>query len=398
MLTAAAIPWSRLMARQQLLLMLSSLASMVLFTVATVPAAVRHALSSHEPLSWLVTVVVYAALVVRRRFPIGTVAVAVIGSVVLMANGMVYPLTLLALFCALHWVALDSSQGRALAVGVTTKATLLAGSLITHPGMTSVVIVLWATLAVTTGIAARSHRAYVAETEERARRAEQARDDEANRRVAEERLRIARELHDAVGHHVALINVQAGALAYLLEDEDRSQAMESVMHIQQASEEALEELRLTVGLLREPGAAEPAEPAEPVPSLDGLGELICSFAGAGLRVTHEVTGQARPLPEAVELTAYRVIQESLTNTRKHASCDSAVVRLGYAPGALSLAVEDEGRPVAWGRRRTNGGHGIVGMRERVAAVGGQLAAGPRPGGGYLVFAELPLRAAGVEGS
>lgn len=394
MLTTAAIPWSRLMAGQQLLL-LSSLASMVLFTVATVPAAVRHALSSHEPLSWLVTVVVYAALVVRRRFPIGTVAVAVIGSVVLMADGMVYPLTLLALFCALHWVALDSSQGRALAVGVTAKATLLAGSLITHPGMTGVVIVLWATLAVTTGIAARSHRAYVAETEERARRAEQAREDEANRRVAEERLRIARELHDAVGHHVALINVQAGALAYLLEDEDRSRAMESVMHIQQAGEEALEELRLTVGLLREPDAA---EPAEPVPSLDRLGELICSFAGAGLRVTHEVTGQARPLPEAVELTAYRVIQESLTNTRKHAGCDSAVVRLGYAPGALSLAVEDEGRSVAWGRRRTNGGHGIVGMRERVAAVGGQLAAGPRPGGGYLVFAELPLRAAGIEGS
>ncbi|MGW3658139.1 sensor histidine kinase [Streptomyces sp. NPDC005151] len=393
MLTAAAISWSRLMARQQLLLLLSSLASMVLFTVATVPAAVRHALSSHEPLSLLVTVVVYAALVVRRRFPIGTVAVAVIGSVVLMADGMDYPPTLLALFCALHWVALDSSQGRALAVGVTVKATLLTGSLITHPGMTGVVIVLWATLAVTTGIAARSHRAYVAEADERARHAEQAREDEVNRCVTEERLRIARELHDAVGHHVALINVQAGALVYLLEDEDRSQAMESVTHIQQASEEALEELRLTVGLLREPGAA---EPAESVPSLDRLGELICSFAGAGLRVTHEVTGQARPLPEVVELTAYRVIQESLTNTRKHAGCDSAVVRLGYAPGALSLAVEDEGRPVAWVRRRTNGGHGIVGMRERVAAVGGRLAAGPRPEGGYLVLAELPLRATGIE--
>src|SRR5258706_10554994 len=137
--------------------------------------------------------------------------------------------------------------------------------------------------------------------DERARRAEQAREDEAKRRVAEERLRIARELHDAVGHHVALINVQAGALACLLDDEDRSQARESVAHIQRASEEALEDLRLTVGLLREPGLepAEPVKPAVPVPGLDQPEELICSFSGVGLRVTRGGNGHARPLPEAV---------------------------------------------------------------------------------------------------
>jgi signal transduction histidine kinase len=162
--------------------------------------------------------------------------------------------------------------------------------------------------------------------------------------------------------------------------------------------QALEELRLTVGLLRGPGAAEPAEPTEPVPGLDQLEELICSLAGPGLQVTRKVTGQARPLPEAVELTAYRVIQESLTNTRKHAGCDTAVVRLGYTPGALRLAVEDEGKAITQGSRHTPGGHGIVGMRERVAALGGRLSAGPRPEGGYRVFAELPLRAAGIEGS
>jgi signal transduction histidine kinase len=389
--------WNRLMARQELLL-LSAVTAMVLFAVVTIPADIQHALSSHQPLSWLVSAVVYAALVARRRFPVGTVAIAVIGSVVLMADGMAYPLTLPAVFYALYSVALGAGPGRTLAVGVTVKATLLSASLITHPGITGFVILLWAALAVTTGSASRSHRAYVAEVEKRARRAEQAREDEANRRVAEERLRIARELHDAVGHHVALINVQAGALACLLDDEDLIQAGESVAHIQRASEEALEELRLTVGLLREPGAAEPAEPAEPVPGLDQLEELICSFAGAGLRVAYEVTGQARPLPEAVELTAYRVIQESLTNTRKHAGCDTAVVRLGYEPGALRLAVEDEGKPVAWDSRRTPGGHGLVGMRERVAALGGRLSAGPRPEGGYGVFAELPLRAARIEGS
>jgi signal transduction histidine kinase len=389
--------WNRLMARQELLL-LSAVTAMVLFAVATIPADIQHALSSHQPLSWLVTAVVYAALVAGRRFPLGTVAIAVIGSVVLIADGMAYPLTLPAVFYALYLVALGAGPGRTLAVGVTAKAALLGASLIAHPGITGFVILLWAALAVTTGSAARSHRAYVAEVEKRARQAERAREDEANRRVAEERLRIARELHDAVGHHVALINVQAGALACLLDDEDLIQAGESVAHIQRASEEALEELRLAVGLLRERGALEQVEPVEPVPGLDRLEELICSFAGAGLQVTREVTGQARSLPEAVELTVYRVIQESLTNTRKHADCDTAVVRLGYAPGALKLAVEDEGKTVIQDSRRTLEGHGIVGMRERVAALGGRLSAGPRPGGGYRVLAELPLRAAGIEGS
>ena len=384
------------MSGQQLLL-LSAIMSMVLFAVVTIPADVRHALSSHQPLSWAVSVVVYAVLVARRRFPIGTVAVAVIGSVVLMADGMAYPLTLPAVFYALYSIALDAGQGRTLAVGVTVKAVLVTTSLITHPGITGFVVLLWAALAVTTGSAARSHRAHVAEAEERARRAEHAREEEAKRRVAEERMRIARELHDAVGHHVALINVQAGALACLLDDEDRSLARESVAHIQRAGEEALEDLRLAVGLLRGSGP-EPAEPTEPVPGLDQLEELICSFAGAGLRITREVTGQARLLPEAVELTAYRVIQESLTNTRKHADCDTAVVRLGYAFGALRLTVEDEGKAVVQDCPGDSEGHGIVGMRERVAALGGRLSAGPRPEGGYRVFAELPLRAAAIEGS
>jgi signal transduction histidine kinase len=390
--------WHRLMARQQVLL-LSAVTAMVLFAAVTIPAGIRHALTAHQPLCWAVTIAVYVALVAHRRFPLGTVAVAAVGSVVLMAAGMAYPLTLAALFYALFWVAQGASPRRTLAVGVTVKSALLTASLITHPGLTGFVIVLWAALAVTTGTAARSHRAFVAEVEERARRAEQAKDDEADRRVAEERLRIARELHDAVGHHVALINVQAGALACLLEDEDLIQARESVTNIQRASGEALEDLRLTVGLLREPGP-EPAEPAEPLPGLDRLEELIGSFAGVGLQVTREVTGQVRALPEAVELTAYRVIQESLTNTRKHADCDTAVVRLGYAPGALRLAVEDEGKAVNGAGQRMPGpeGHGIVGMRERVAALGGELSAGPGPGGGYRVLAELPLRAEGLEGS
>ncbi|HEY3548134.1 MAG TPA: histidine kinase [Propionicimonas sp.] len=393
------------MARQQhQVLLLSAIVSMVLFAAVTIPGDIRHAVGSHQPLSWTVSVGVYAALIARRRFPIGTMAVAVIGSVVLMADGMAYPLTLPAVFYALYLIALADGSVRPLAVGVTVKATLLIAALITHPGITGFVVLLWAALAVTTGFAARTHRAYVAEADARARRAEQDREDESKRRVAEERLRIARELHDAVGHHVGLISVQAGALAFLLDDEDRSQARESVAHIQRASAEALEDLRLTVGLLREPGlevAAETVgltEPAQPVPGLGQLEELIHSFASAGLHVTREVTGRARPLPEAVELTAYRVIQESLTNTRKHADCDAAVVRLGYGPEALSLTVEDAGKAVPQSGPGTLVGHGIVGMRERVASLGGLLSAGPGPAGGYCVYVELPLRAAEAESS
>ncbi len=256
------------MAREQLLLF-SAIMAMGLFAVVTIPTDVRHALGSDQPLSWTVAVVVYAALAAYRRFPLGAVAVATIGSVVLMAAGMAYPLTLPAVFYVLYWIAAGSPQLRALAVGVMVKAALLTASLITHPGITGFVIVLWAALAVTAGSAARSHGAYVAEVEDRARRAEHAKQSEASRRVAEERLRIARELHDAVGHHVALINVQAGALACLLDDEDLVPARESVAHIQRASEEALDELRLTVGLLREHGAPEPPEPAEPVPGSTG---------------------------------------------------------------------------------------------------------------------------------
>jgi len=405
--------WSWLTAGQQLVLW-PAVMSMVLFAVVTIPADLREQPGSRRPVIWVVSGVVYAVLVLAgRRFPLSTVAVAVAGSVALMADGNAYPFTLPAVFCVLYSIATESGPVRTLAVGVSVKAVLLTASLVTHPGLTGFVVVLWAALTVTTGSAARIQHSLVSEAEERARRAEQVREEEAERRVAEERLRIARELHDAVGHHVALITVQAGALSCLLDDEDgqragdqagdeaRDQARRSVAHIQRAGAEALEDLRLTVGLLRQPGSGpgggpdqERAGPAEPVPGLDQIDDLIRSFTGAGLRIAHEVTGQARPLPEAVGLTAYRVVQESLTNTRKHAGCTTVVVRLGYGPGVLSLAVEDEGDPTAVPAPRGTEGHGLVGMRERVAALGGRLAAGPGPAGGYRVLAELPLRPVG----
>jgi signal transduction histidine kinase len=250
-------------------------------------------------------------------------------------------------------------------------------------------VVPWVALAIAAGQAAQHKHAYITEVEERARRAELARDEEARRRVDAERLRIARELHDVVGHHVALINVQAGAAEFML-DEQPEQARKALAHIRRASQAALEELRITVGLLRQPGDREPTEPA---PGLGRLDELIGSFASAGLPVKREVDGEARPLPEAVDLTVYRVVQESLTNTRKHADASGALVRLAYEPAALRLMVEDDGRALPAHSGRTIEGHGIIGMRERVAAVGGSLTAGPSPKGGFRVAAVLPIPSA-----
>jgi signal transduction histidine kinase len=281
------------------------------------------------------------------------------------------------------------------------------------------------------GQAVRARRIQRTLVAERARHAEELSEQDARQRIRErvheERLRIARELHDAVGHQVALISVQAGAMSYLLGADPAStdpastdlastdlastglaKARESLGHIQRASEAALEELRLTVGLLRQPGEREPTEPAA---GLARLEELIGSFAAAGLKVTCEVVGQARPLPEAVDLTAYRLIQESLTNTTKHAAGACASVRLTYRPGVLALAVEDDGPHArddgadrdgvhhngvhpggaAGHAGAGNGevGHGLIGMRERAAVVGGWVSAGPHDGG-FLVLAELPL--------
>jgi signal transduction histidine kinase len=336
-----------------------------------------------------IAIVVYALTIVRNRYPTLAVIAAVAGSVISMAVASSDDVTIPAVLLTLFSYSLSHERGKTTIAALGVMIKLLFFTLVfrktLHPLGESFAVVPWAGLAAAIGQAVRHKRAYLAEVVERARRAERTKEEEAQRRVDAERLRIARELHDVVGHHVALINVQAGAATYML-DKDPAQAGEALGHIRRASQAALEELRVTVGLLRQPGDREPVEPA---PGLGRLDELIESFTHAGLPVRSEVTGDALPLPETVDLTAYRLVQESLTNTRKHAGTASALVRLAYKPGMLHLAVEDDGsaRPA-----RREDGHGIIGMRERVAAIGGWLAAGYRTEGGYRVEAMLPLPA------
>jgi signal transduction histidine kinase len=221
---------------------------------------------------------------------------------------------------------------------------------------------------------------------ERAAEAARIREEEALRRAGEERLRIARELHDALGHHLSLINMQSG-VALHLNTELPEQTRNSLTAIKQASKEALAELRSVLDILRQEG--EPAA-RSPTWTLARLDELVSQAAAAGLEVRTETDGEVRRLPFAVDVAAFRIVQEALTNVSRHAGPATATVRVSYGDGELTVQVDDDGRGPSPHRAAAGSGNGIVGMRERVAVLGGDLQAGPRPGGGFRVRARLPL--------
>lgn len=249
------------------------------------------------------------------------------------------------------------------------------------------------------GQSVRHRRAYLAAAEERARRAEETRESEARRRVDEERLRIARELHDLVAHQITLANAQAQVAVHVL-DTRPEQTRKSLRELVETTGHALDELRATVGLLRQADdrerTADAGGPDEPAPGLARLPTLLESFRRAGLVVTARQEGPARPLAPGLDLTVYRIVQEALTNVTKHAGSGAARVGLDWHPGRLVLTVADDGPRGGPGGRRLPvvperpPGYGLIGMRERAAAVGGRLDAGRRPEGGFLVRAELPL--------
>lgn len=221
--------------------------------------------------------------------------------------------------------------------------------------------------------------------QDRAARMELHREAEARAAVAEERARIARELHDVVGHSVSVMTVQASGVRRLLKpDQDRER--EALLIVEQAGREALAEMRRLVGVLRRP---EEAPALAPQPSLQHLDRLIEQARDAGLPVDVLIEGDATELPAGIDLTAYRLVQEALTNAIKHAKATRAEVVVRYGPDTLELLVSDDGRGSS-DASSDGGGHGLVGMRERVAVYGGELAAGARPEGGYALHARLPL--------
>jgi signal transduction histidine kinase len=353
---------------------------------------VTWGLRTPDALSLLLMTLGAAALVLRRRAPITVLAVTGGLSLVEFATGDPRAPVAMAAVVALYTVASTTDRSTTWRIGLLTVTVLTGSAMLAGPlpwySQENLAIFAWTGIGATAGDAVRSRRAVVTAIRERAERAERTREEEARRRVAEERLRIARDLHDVVAHHIALVNVQAGVAAHVM-DKRPDQAKEALAHVREASRSALDELRATVGLLRQSG--DPEAPTEPAPGLDRLDDLAGTFRNAGLQVDVARADQDTTLPAAVDLAAYRVIQEALTNVQKHAGsgarAEVSVVRVG--PN-IEVTVLDDGSGQDDGT--AGGGHGLLGMRERVSALRGTLTTGPRYGGGFRVHAILPIGA------
>src|SRR6266568_5785936 len=337
----------------------------------------------HPGAALLLVAVACLALAWRRRWPVAVLAVSAGAVTVYSLLGYVNGASLIAPVLALYTVATQVSVRRAVLAAVATLAVLMTATAVNNPfghisGGGFDILPGMVAAALFAGIAVANRRAYTASTLDRA-------EQDARRRVDEERLRIARELHDVVAHTMATINVQAGVAAHVLSTRPEA-AAESLQAIKTASKEGLRELRAILNVLRQ---ADDADPTQPAPGTAQLEDLIAGARRAGLETTLTVTGDRVPLPGAVDLAAYRIIQESLTNTIRHAGPATAAVALGYHHDELCIEVTDTGRgqPATAG---PGGGHGLAGMRERAAAVGGVVETGPGPAGGYRVAARLPL--------
>ncbi len=342
-------------------------------------AAIRN--EHAEATAIVLSIAEAAPLLFRRRFPVGVVIV--VTSVVLATIALGVWVLPFQLGVALYTLTSVREQRVERAVGIgailaVAIAVLSVGGIEFGAGAARVVFLIAAALL---GDSIGSRRAYVREIEEKADRLERERESEARRAAAEEQARIARELHDVIAHALSVIVVQAGAADDAFEL-DAARAREPIRAIDSAARAALADLRRVLGIFHD--SAE----YEPQPGLDQLDRLIDQVRATGLDVSLEIEGQQQPLSAAVELSAFRIVQEALTNSLKHADAEHVRVRIRYSD-RLELEIRDDGAGNAETGDRT-GGNGLVGMRERVALLGGVLAAGPAPGGGYRVAAEIPL--------
>jgi signal transduction histidine kinase len=336
-------------------------------------AAIALAQLSVLPLAW------------RRSRPVAvlasTLAAAIVGD--LWFSGFLIPGPAVALYTVAAHCERRVAIAAAAATGVALLVPAAAGRGVSSAGfavaMYAVFVVAWAV-----GDNLRTRRAYLGEVEDRVARLERDREEQARRAVAAERARIARELHDLISHNVSVMVVQAAAGSDVF-DGQPDRARMALRAIESIGREALVELRRLLGVVSADDAGEAAG-LSPQPGLARLPELVEQVGAGGLRVELTVEGEARDLPAGVDLSAFRIVQEALTNTLKHARASRAPVSLHYTGDGLAIDVIDDGTA----SNGDGGGRGIVGMRERAALVGGRLSAGPRPAGGFAVHAWMPL--------
>jgi signal transduction histidine kinase len=334
-------------------------------------------------------------LVVRRRWPVAVFLFEATASVLYYGAGYPDGPNWVAVFVALYTLTAYGDGHRSRRIAFTGIPVLIAAWLalaVVHPPKELGWLFFRLGTAVMAGVlgeSLRMKRALAAEAEERAERAERTREEEARRRVDAERLHIAREVHDTVAHAIAIINVQAGVTAHVL-DKRPQQVRETLLTIEQTSARALRDLRATLGVLRQAD-----DGRAPAPGLDRLEELVGLARDAGLDVKVEACAPPRELPGPVDRAAYRILQESVTNAIRHAGPARVTIYVQYGAHDVRIRVTDDGcgdRAAAGSGQRTGdgAGRGIVGMRERCALLGGELTAGSRESGGFEVYARLPL--------
>jgi len=338
--------------------------------------------------SQLLVVLSCLSLVLRRHYPpvVWALTLGAAIAVIMLQHGP--SSALLPQLVALYTLATAWPVRRSLVAAAGSAAALLAAQAVATADpwdrATTYAVATWCVLATVVGISVRLQRRALAAARERARVAEESREEEAQRRVAQERLRIARELHDVVAHHVAVITVQAGVAEHL-QVSDPAAAQDALRHVREASGQVLAEMSALLGVLRhgeEPGS-------EPARGLADLDELVGSLRRTGLQVVVRREGGPVPLDPLVDLTAYRIVEEALTNAYKHGA-GTAQLLLAHRTGELTIEVTNPVPAAKTAAGHRDQGRGLVGMSERVAAVGGRLSARPGPNGTFLVRADLPV--------
>jgi signal transduction histidine kinase len=367
---------------------LDAVLAVVIFVAAAASAATPAAqYRDPDAIVYVLIALSAAPYALRRRWPLAVLVLASIPVLALLALGYSSAVIGAALFLAAYTVAAHAdSLVTALAIGYAALMMVLVAAVApTAMGIAALVTNLALfTGAFALGRSAHVRRENVALLQERAQLAERARADEARQAVADERLRIAQELHDVLGHSLGVIALQSGVAAHVI-DRDPAEAKASLVAISRTSRTSLAEVRRILGALRTDAGTTGYHPP---PGLSALEALATELTEAGLPVRIHVHGVPDQVPAALDLTAYRVVQEALTNVVKHAGPARAEVTVRYEDGRVTVQVDDDGRGSA-AQGQAPGGHGQLGMRERVAVWGGTLQTGPRPDGGYRVLATLP---------